>query len=71
MRYTGVREVLEETVYNLVDNAVKYGKDDGKVWVKLVTRDKGFKFIVKDDGIGIDDLDREKNLPKILHCGQE
>lgn len=60
VRYTGVREVLEETVYNLVDNAVKYGKYDGKVWVKLVARDKGFKFIVKDDGIGIDDLDREK-----------
>lgn len=58
--YNGVREVLEETIYNLVDNAIKYGKQDGKIWVDLVAREKGFKFIVKDDGIGIDDEDKEK-----------
>lgn len=60
VNYNGVREVLEETIYNLVDNAIKYGRDNGKIWVELIARQKGFKFIVKDDGIGIDDEDKEK-----------
>ena len=37
---------------NLVDNAVKYGKQGGNVWVYL-KRDEAVKLIVKDDGIGM------------------
>lgn len=60
VEYNGVREVLEETIYNLIDNAIKYGKEHGRIWVELLSREKGFKFVVKDDGIGIDDEDKEK-----------
>ena len=39
-------------VTNLMDNAVKYGKDGGNVWVTL-KRENGVTLTVKDDGIGM------------------
>lgn len=38
---------------NLISNAVKYGKQDGNVHVKLEQYGNGFKGYIKDDGIGI------------------
>ena len=38
---------------NLISNAVKYGKQDGNVYVKLEQYGNGFKGYIKDDGIGI------------------
>ena len=38
-----------EILYNLMDNAVRYGKPDGHVWVRL----SGKSIAVEDDGIGI------------------
>lgn len=60
VNYFGVRDVMEETIYNLVDNGIKYGKENGNIWVDLSEEKKGFKIIVRDDGVGIDELDREK-----------
>lgn len=39
-----------EILYNLMDNAVRYGRDGGHVWVTL----SGSEIVVEDDGIGID-----------------
>ena len=39
-------------VTNLLDNAVKYGKSGGNVWVTL-KRDEKVVLTVKDDGIGM------------------
>lgn len=38
-----------EILYNLMDNAVRYGKPNGHVWVRL----SGKSIAVEDDGIGI------------------
>lgn len=38
---------------NLISNAVKYGKENGNVYVKLEQYGNGFKGYIKDDGIGI------------------
>ena len=38
---------------NLISNAIKYGKKDGNVYVKLEQYGNGFKGYIKDDGIGI------------------
>lgn len=56
----GIRRVLEEIIYNLCDNAVKYNRPGGTVAVS-VTREGGFaRLQVRDTGIGIpqDQLDR-------------
>ncbi len=47
----GVYEILEEIIYNLVDNAIKYNVPGGKVEVEISDSPKYIK--VSDTGIGI------------------
>ena len=56
----GVPYLLEEVIQNLIDNAIKYGKDDGYVKVSLCEKDNEAIIKVEDNGIGIaaSDLDR-------------
>ncbi|MEA4813798.1 MAG: ATP-binding protein [Oscillospiraceae bacterium] len=49
----GVRPVLEEMVFNLCDNAVKYNVDGGKVNVSVDTSGGHTVLRVSDTGIGI------------------
>ena len=50
---TGVRKLLDEMLYNLCDNAVKYNKDGGTVDVVINQTKDGVNVIVRDTGIGI------------------
>ena len=49
----GVRGFLYEMLYNLIDNAIKYNTDGGKVEVAVSAADTGTTVSVKDTGIGI------------------
>lgn len=50
----GVPSYIQEIVYNLIDNAIRYNKDGGKVFVLLEKLQNGkLEFSVKDTGIGI------------------
>jgi two-component system phosphate regulon sensor histidine kinase PhoR len=49
----GYRSILEEMIYNLVDNAVKYNKPGGTIDVTAEPFDSGARLIVRDTGIGI------------------
>ena len=53
---TGVRTNIEEMIYNLIDNSIKYNHPDGHVYVIC----EGKAITVQDDGIGIpeEDLNR-------------
>ncbi len=53
--------LITRVVSNLIDNAEKYGKDGGHIWVSLEKDDDDAVIQVKDDGIGIS----EEELPKI------
>ena len=55
----GVRQLIEELIYNLIENAIKYNKANGSVFISLLNEDKNHLILeVKDTGIGIasDDL---------------
>lgn len=56
----GVRPVLQEMLYNICANGIKYNKDGGKLDVWVGNTLAGKKVIVRDSGIGIpkEDLDR-------------
>lgn len=56
----GVQSVLSEVVYNLVDNAIKYNKDNGSVSVKVTDGADEVTVSVSDTGIGIGAADRER-----------
>lgn len=48
------RRMIEELLYNLIDNGVKYNKDGGRVTVDIsLTNDRMCKIAVSDTGIGI------------------
>ena len=49
----GVQGFLYELLYNLIDNAIKYNTDGGKVEVAVSAADTGTTVSVKDTGIGI------------------
>lgn len=49
----GARGLLYELLYNLIDNAIKYNTDGGKVEVAVAAVDDAVTVSVKDTGIGI------------------
>lgn len=50
---SGNRGILEEMVYNLVDNGIKYNKKGGRVSVSVTDADGQVRLSVSDTGIGI------------------
>ncbi len=49
----GVPKILDEMLYNICDNAVKYNKENGTVDIIINQTDKKVNVIVRDTGIGI------------------
>lgn len=56
----GVKSIVDEMLYNLLDNAVKYNKKNGRVTVTIENDQNGPTLAVTDTGIGIpqSDVDR-------------
>ena len=50
---TGIQQVLQEIVYNLCDNAIKYNRPEGTVKVSVVRSGSNAVLKVVDTGIGI------------------
>lgn len=56
-----ILSVIEEILYNLIENAVKYNKDYGNILIVLDEDDDGIHIQIQDTGIGIS----EHDLPRI------
>ncbi len=56
----GNSSLLEELIYNLCDNAIRYNKDNGSVLVSISADEKGVALVVEDTGIGIDEKYQER-----------
>jgi len=56
----GIPQILDEMIYNLCDNAIKYNHEGGYVKATVVNNNNCIKFTVSDNGIGIpaEDLSR-------------
>jgi len=53
---------LQEIIYNLLDNAVKYSQPSGVITLRAALEGDGVRISVSDEGIGI----RENDLPRIF-----
>lgn len=53
--------LMSRVIYNLLQNAYKYGKDNGSVSLRLRRTAEGAEISVSDDGIGIS----PENLPRV------
>ena len=49
------KDMMEEVIYNLCDNAIRYNQENGNVWIEVVNG-----FCVRDDGIGISKEHQER-----------
>ena len=58
----GDRDLLMEAVANLVDNAIKFPPDGGRVDIRLVRGERGTVIRVTDSGPGISEREREAVL---------
>lgn len=49
----GIPHILQEMIYNLCENAIKYNVENGKVFIWIGQTLNGKKMIIEDTGIGI------------------
>lgn len=63
-RVYGIRQILDEMIHNLLENAIKYNKQQGKVMLSIHTNTEASPqtvcLSVKDTGIGIPKEDTER-----------
>ena len=56
----GSESLLDEMVYNLVENSIKYNKEKGSVSVSVIGAEDKVILTVADTGIGIPDEDKDR-----------
>ena len=62
----GDRVHLTNIIYNLVDNALKYGGSKPEIWIKMQEKMDEIVLKVKDTGIGISKENQEKIFDKFF-----
>jgi signal transduction histidine kinase len=63
------REAIARSLLNLVNNALKYSKDDKYIGVSLYRSNGSVNLEVRDHGIGIPAHEQEKIFEKFYRCG--
>lgn len=58
--FVGIRQILNEMIYNICENGIKYNKEGGTLNVWVGNTLKGKKVIVRDSGIGIPKEEQER-----------
>lgn len=53
INFYGVSMIINESLYNIIQNAIKYNKQDGSLDISLFKEAKNIKIYIKDTGIGI------------------
>lgn len=57
---SGAAKMLEELVFNLIDNGIRYNKENGRVLVGLTENEESIALCVQDTGIGISPENQER-----------
>ena len=60
VEYVGIRQILDEMIYNICENAIKYNKEGGKLTVWVGNTLQGKKVCVTDTGIGIPENETDR-----------
>ncbi len=55
-----VRSIVEEILYHLLDNAIKYNHQQGSIFLEVFQKEESFGITVKDTGIGIPAIYQER-----------
>lgn len=63
--------LLQQALQNLVENAIKYSRPEGKITVRVHTRQEGTIFEVIDNGPGISPMDQARVFEKFYRGAQQ
>jgi len=66
--YMADRQHIYQIVSNLISNAIKYNKDNGKVFVKVYQKLQAVYIEVEDTGIGIRKIDQQRVFERFYRC---
>jgi signal transduction histidine kinase len=70
VQVTGDRDLIFDAIANLVDNAIKHGRNGGHVMVSIENTDSGPNISVADDGPGIPACEREHVFKRFYRLEQ-
>lgn len=60
------KEKIKQVLINLISNAIKYNRKNGKIWIKYNIVKNQFEFHIKDNGIGINEEEKQKLFSKFF-----
>jgi PAS domain S-box-containing protein len=60
----GDADKLRQVLINLLDNAVKYSPDGGRVEIRVERGESGLRFVVSDEGLGIPRSEQQRIFAK-------
>ena len=70
-RYYCNKHLIGQAVTNLLDNAIKYTPKPGKVALELSGNDDQFSIVVRDNGLGIPEHERERVFEHFVRLENE
>jgi PAS domain S-box-containing protein len=65
------RDKVRQVLVNLIENAIKYSPDGGKIQVGLESSNEGFCFFVRDEGLGIPAEEQSRIFEKFYRLDPE
>jgi len=63
--------LLQQALYNLVDNAIKFTESGGEVIIRVKTSEEKVVYIVEDNGIGISPADQQNLFEKFFKASNK
>jgi len=64
----GDADRLRQVVINLLDNAVKYSPNGGRIELRVEPSEQGLRLVVRDEGLGISHGDQQRIFGKFYRC---
>jgi PAS domain S-box-containing protein len=65
------RDKARQVLVNLVENAIKYSPDGGRVEVGIDQKERAVRFYVSDEGLGIPEVEHERIFDKFYRLDPE